>query len=66
MDEGHRDGLLALAPPGRAARVSLYLSHWAEAPRSDVPDPYYGGPADFERVLDLVEGASRALIARLR
>lgn len=66
MDEGHRDGLLALAPPGRAVRVSLYLSHWAEAPRSDVPDPYYGGPADFERVLDLVEGASRALIARLR
>lgn len=33
--------------------------------RADVPDPYYGGPADFELVLDLLEGASRRLLHRL-
>ena len=31
-----------------------------------VPDPYYGGQSGFERVLDLVEDASRGLLQRLR
>jgi hypothetical protein len=30
-----------------------------------VPDPYDGGDADFERVLDLVEAGCRQLIAEL-
>jgi protein-tyrosine phosphatase len=33
---------------------------------SEVPDPYYGGPAGFEHVLDLVEDACDGLILRLR
>lgn len=32
----------------------------------DVPDPYYGGAEDFERVLDLVEAASEGLVAHVR
>jgi len=31
----------------------------------DVPDPYYGGPEDFERVLDLVEDACEGLLAHV-
>jgi low molecular weight protein-tyrosine phosphatase len=31
-----------------------------------VPDPYYGGPNGFEEVLDLVESATRGLLAHLR
>jgi protein-tyrosine phosphatase len=31
-----------------------------------VPDPYYGGPAGFEFVLDLVEEACDGLVAHLR
>jgi len=31
-----------------------------------VPDPYYGGPAGFDHVLDLVEDACDGLVARLR
>jgi protein-tyrosine phosphatase len=30
-----------------------------------VPDPYYGGAAGFEEVLDLVEEGCRALVAEL-
>ncbi|MFX5562876.1 hypothetical protein ABTD73_20720 [Acinetobacter baumannii] len=30
-----------------------------------MPDPYYGGEADFERVLDLVEAACEGLVATL-
>jgi protein-tyrosine-phosphatase len=32
----------------------------------EVPDPYYGDEADFVRVVELVEDASRSLVARLR
>ena len=32
----------------------------------DVPDPYYGGAAGFERVLDLVEAAAAGLLTHLQ
>jgi protein-tyrosine phosphatase len=32
----------------------------------DVPDPYYGANEGFEHVLDLVEDASRGLLAHLQ
>ena len=32
----------------------------------DVPDPYYGGAGGFERVLDMIEEASRGLLADIR
>ncbi|MCX7153825.1 MAG: hypothetical protein NT115_15310 [Proteobacteria bacterium] len=32
----------------------------------DVPDPYYGGAQGFELVLDMIEDASRGLLAALR
>jgi protein-tyrosine phosphatase len=31
-----------------------------------VPDPYYGGQEDFERVLDLCEAGARGLLQQLR
>jgi protein-tyrosine phosphatase len=30
-----------------------------------VPDPYYGGPIGFERVLDMVEEATEGLVRLL-
>jgi protein-tyrosine phosphatase len=36
-----------------------------EAEVAEVPDPYYGGIKDFERVLDLCEVAARGLLKRL-
>ena len=48
-----------------AERVSLFLDFGAGR-ESEVPDPYYGGTAGFERVLDLVEDASRGLLDTLR
>lgn len=32
----------------------------------EVPDPYYGGPAGFERVLDLLEDASTGLLQHIQ
>ncbi len=62
---------LALAaqrcPQSRRERLQLLLPFalGPEAPRA-VPDPYYGGAEGFEQVLDLVEAACEALVARWR
>jgi protein-tyrosine phosphatase len=59
MDRGHLRILERICPPGQRAKLRLFASG------RDVPDPYYGGAEDFERVLDLVEDAARALLAEL-
>ena len=62
-----RDNLALLqeqAGDHRREKVRLFLE-FASGPEIEVPDPYYGGPAGFERVLDLVDEASRGLLAML-
>ena len=46
-------------------KIRLFLE-FAPGTEDEVPDPYYGGSAGFERVLDLVEEASRGLLETLR
>jgi protein-tyrosine phosphatase len=68
MDAGHLADLAAMRPAGARAELTLFLSHHPdESARAltDVPDPYYGGPAGFELVLDLVERTSRALLQKV-
>ncbi len=48
-----------------AEHVRLFLE-FGSSGETEVPDPYYGGGAGFERVLDLVEEASRGLLKSLR
>ncbi len=62
MDESNVAALARVAPPGGMSRVRLCLSYAPEGTVSEVPDPYYGGPADFERVVDLCELAARGLL----
>ena len=40
-----------------------YLQQHPDA--SVVPDPYYGGPADFDYALDLIEDACRGILNRI-
>jgi protein-tyrosine phosphatase len=60
MDRGHLRALQRMAPAEHRGKVRLF------APERDVPDPYYGGAHDFERVLDLVEAQCRELLAELK
>lgn len=46
--------------------VKLMLDYSELAPGRDVPDPYYGGTAGFERVLDLIEEASSGLLEAIK
>ncbi len=64
MDEDNERRLLEQAPDEHREKVRLFLS-FAAVDEAEVPDPYYGGAAGFERVLDLVEEASRGLLETL-
>jgi protein-tyrosine phosphatase len=66
MDERNLADARALAPPRFRAQLGLLLEYAPELERREVPDPYYGGAAGFEEVLDLVEAAARGLLGALR
>ena len=66
MDDDNLAMLLRLRPVGSRAQVGLLMDHAPGAGSRAVPDPYDGGEADFERVLDLVDAASAGLLASLR
>jgi protein-tyrosine phosphatase len=65
MDDAVLQRLRELAPRRHADRVRLFLEFAPGLGRRDVPDPYYGGEAGFEEVLDLVEEGARGLLAAL-
>ena len=66
MDEDNLQMLQERSPEDHRAKVRLFLEFSAATTESEVPDPYYGGTAGFERVLDLVEAASKALLQKIR
>lgn len=55
-----------LCPRGERHKLKLLMAYAPHAGRPDVPDPYYGGDAGFEEVLDLVETACEGLLQTLR
>ena len=59
MDRGHLHALQKLAPAHHHAKIRLFVEG------RDVPDPYYGGPDGFEKVLDLVEAHCKRLLQEL-
>lgn len=64
MDNSNYRDLMDTCPIDYQQKVQLFLS-LSDDPEQEVPDPYYGGDAGFEHVLDLVEKASAALITQL-
>jgi protein-tyrosine phosphatase len=69
MDRDNHAELLRQAPDDEArAKVRFFREFDPESKaRGDleVPDPYYGADRGFDEVLDLVEAASRGLVADL-
>jgi protein-tyrosine phosphatase len=66
MDQDHYSILSALARPPAGHKVKLMMSYARCFTEQEVPDPYYGGPPGFERVLDMLEDAARGLLESLR
>jgi protein-tyrosine phosphatase len=65
MDEGNLTILRERSAPESTSNLHLFLE-FSDSRENEVPDPYYGGTAGFERVLDLVEEASRGLLEHIR
>jgi protein-tyrosine phosphatase len=66
MDSENYKDLKELCPLDKECRLSLFLDFAPHQPVREVPDPYYGGAAGFERVYGLVEEAAQGLLARIR
>ena len=66
MDAANLAWLRQRIPPERADRAALLLSFAPGAVAgAEVPDPYYGAPAGFDAVLDLVEQGCDGFVAAL-
>ncbi|WP_443749419.1 low molecular weight protein-tyrosine-phosphatase [Asticcacaulis solisilvae] len=64
LDRDNVAYLEKMKPWESQAKVALYLDE-AMGRAKNVPDPYYGGPKDFEDVYRLCDEASEALIKKL-
>ena len=67
MDEdNHRDVLGLATSKSQRERVRLFCSFCKNHRETEVPDPYYGGSAGFERVLDLLEDGGDGVLNWIR
>lgn len=65
MDHDNLERLQALRPADSRSELDLFLRRY-KLGEDIVPDPYFGGDEGFERVLELVERASAALLDEIR
>ncbi|PAU66420.1 protein-tyrosine-phosphatase [Pseudomonas sp. PIC25] len=65
MDHSNLRHIQAMRPATARAELDLFLRRY-DMTLDEVPDPYYGGEDGFEQVLDLIEGASDALLAEIK
>lgn len=67
MDHDNLAALKRKCPDEYQSKIKLFLTYSSQfADMVEVPDPYYGGAAGFELVLDLIEDASDGLIAAIK
>jgi protein-tyrosine phosphatase len=65
MDRDNLDLLRQACPAEHHHKLGLFLEFSARFDEDEVPDPYYGGPEGFQRVLDLIEDAAAGLLERM-
>ena len=65
MDLQNVQHLKAICPPEALYKIAMLMSFAPDAGSTEVPDPYYGGPADFEHALALIERGCRGLLRRI-
>ncbi len=65
MDHYNVECLAAICPPGLESKLRLLMDFVPDQGIREVPDPYYGGQFGFDQVFDMVEAASRGLLADL-
>lgn len=62
MDADNLQALQKVCPTVLQHKLRLFLSFATDTTLNEVPDPYYGTAAGFDRVLDLCESGIKALL----
>lgn len=65
MDAVNVAAAFEIQPPDGRAQVHLFLDYASGSPDA-VPDPYYGGPAEFQTMFDMLDEATGSLVRRLQ
>jgi protein-tyrosine phosphatase len=65
MDGTNQAELERLALPEQRAKIRRFLDFAPHLATRDVPDPFFGGAAEFDHALDLIEDAARGLLTTL-
>ena len=65
MDRSNYERLLSLAPDIYEPNIRLFMKYAPEMGTCEIPDPFFGGAEGFDYVLNLIEVASRGLLASL-
>ena len=66
MDNANLRDLRRNCPAVHQEKIQLFLKYGQRFQETEVPDPYYGGPEGFDRVLDLIEDASQGLLDAIK
>lgn len=67
MDADNLRNLRALDPAGRhRGKIRAFCEFCTTHTEQEVPDPYYGGPEGFEKVLDMLEDGCTNMLRQIR
>jgi protein-tyrosine phosphatase len=67
MDQQNQRDIREFAPKRELmAKVRQFCDYAKDRPEHEVPDPYYGGDAGFEQVLDIVENGCKHLLEEIQ
>ncbi|MGE5759106.1 MAG: low molecular weight protein-tyrosine-phosphatase [Gemmatimonadota bacterium] len=66
MDLENLESLQRACPESQRHKLELFMRYARRYDIKEVPDPYFGGDAGFDLVLDMVEDAAQGLIDSLR
>ncbi|WP_085907837.1 low molecular weight protein-tyrosine-phosphatase [Kiloniella majae] len=64
MDFGHREIIHEKCPPEYQSKIKMFLDY-SQLDTKEVQDPYYGGPQDYEDMLDVIETGVSHLVKHL-
>jgi len=65
MDRDNLHNMEAICPAEYRHKIQLFLDYATDFKEQEVPDPYYGGPQGFEKVMNMVEVASEGLLEEI-
>lgn len=66
MDGSNQRNIYALTNDDFTAKIELMRIYDPENPRSDVPDPYYGGREGFNEVFNILDKSVSSFLKKIR